>query len=43
MSIDEGVDLAVRAVKAALGRDAMSGNGMNAVKITKDGFEKLDL
>jgi proteasome beta subunit len=43
MSIDDGLDLAIRAVKSALGRDAMSGNGMIVVKITKDGFEKLDL
>ncbi len=45
MSLDEGVNLAVRALRAALGRDAMSGNGINVVKITKDGYEKqrLDL
>lgn len=43
MSIDESVGLAVRALKSALGRDAMSGNGMDAVKITKDGYEKIDV
>ncbi|MFQ5800275.1 MAG: archaeal proteasome endopeptidase complex subunit beta [Candidatus Hydrothermarchaeales archaeon] len=43
MSIDESVELAVRAIKSALGRDAMSGNGMALVKITKDGYEKVDL
>lgn len=40
-SIDEGLAIAKRAVKAALGRDAMSGNGMIVVKITKDGYEKI--
>lgn len=43
LTMEEGVDLATRAVKAALGRDAMSGNGINIVKITKDGYEKLEL
>lgn len=43
MPVSEGINLAVRAVKAALGRDAMSGDGITGVKITKDGFEKLDL
>ncbi len=43
MTVEEGLDLAKRAVKAAMGRDAMSGNGMNIVTITKDGYEKTDL
>lgn len=43
MSIDDSVDLAVRAVKSALGRDAMSGDGVDVVKITKSGFEKIDI
>ncbi len=43
LTIDAGLDLAVRAVKSALGRDAMSGNGMDVVKITKDGYEELEL
>ncbi len=43
MNIEDGIDLAVRAVKAALGRDAMTGNGMVAVKITKEGYEKLEI
>jgi proteasome beta subunit len=43
LSIEEGTQLAIRAVKAALGRDAMSGNGFDVVRITKKGYEKLDL
>jgi proteasome beta subunit len=43
MSIGECSDLAVRAVKSALGRDAMSGNGIDVIKITKDGYEKIEL
>ncbi len=41
MTIDEGVNLAVRALKSALQRDAMTGNGIDVVKITKEGFTKL--
>ncbi len=43
MTVEEGLELAKRAVKAAMGRDAMSGNGMNIVTITKNGYEKTDL
>ena len=43
MTVEEGLELAKRAVKAAIGRDAMSGNGMNIVTITKDGYEKTDI
>jgi proteasome beta subunit len=41
LSIEEGVPLAVRALRSALERDAMSGNGMDVVKITEEGFKKL--
>lgn len=41
MTIDEGINLAVRALKSALKRDAMTGNGIDVVKITKEGFTKL--
>jgi proteasome beta subunit len=43
MSMDEATELGVRALKAALGRDAMSGNGIDVVKITQDGYQKLEL
>lgn len=38
MSVDEGIDLAVRAVTAAMKRDAASGDGIDIVKITGEGF-----
>jgi proteasome beta subunit len=39
----ENVPIAVRALKSAMERDAMSGNGIDVVTITKDkGFERLD-
>jgi proteasome beta subunit len=41
MSVDEGIQLAVRALRASLQRDAMTGNGIDVVKITKEGFVKL--
>lgn len=41
MAINEGVKLAVRALRSALQRDAMTGNGIDVVKITKEGFTKL--
>jgi proteasome beta subunit len=42
MSIDEGLDLAVRGISAAMKRDSASGNGMNVASITrKDGFKFL--
>lgn len=43
MNLDEAANLATRALKAALERDAMTGNGIDIVKITKKGFEKTEL
>lgn len=43
MSLGEAENLATRALKAALERDAMTGNGIDIVKITKKGFEKTEL
>ena len=37
MSTDEGIQLAVKAVNAALQRDSASGNGLSMIKITKEG------
>ncbi|MGV8144214.1 MAG: archaeal proteasome endopeptidase complex subunit beta [Methanothermobacter sp.] len=40
--VDEGVDLAIRAIKAAMERDAFSGNGIRLATINQeDGFIKL--
>ncbi len=42
MDLKEGVDLAIRALNAAIKRDAASGNGMDVATITKKGFTHLD-
>lgn len=40
--IDEGIDLAIRGIRAAMERDAFSGNGVRLATITKDeGFKKF--
>ncbi len=41
MSADQGIDLAIRAVTAAMKRDAASGDGIDVVKITKEGFFEI--
>ncbi|MFH1439282.1 MAG: proteasome subunit beta [Candidatus Woesearchaeota archaeon] len=40
MSVDEGVELALKALNAALQRDTYTGNGVNIVTITKKGVKK---
>lgn len=42
MSMDDTVKLCIRALRSALARDAMTGDGMDVVKITKDGWDKMD-
>lgn len=42
MTVDEGIDLAIRAIKAASERDTYSGNGYLVAKVDKNGFEMLD-
>ncbi|HIH69562.1 archaeal proteasome endopeptidase complex subunit beta [Methermicoccus shengliensis] len=39
--VDEGVKLAIRALHTAMKRDAASGDGIEVIKITQDGFTKL--
>jgi len=41
MTVDEGVELAVRAVYSAMRRDSASGDGIDVVKITKDEYVEL--
>ncbi|PIN69432.1 proteasome subunit beta [Candidatus Woesearchaeota archaeon CG11_big_fil_rev_8_21_14_0_20_43_8] len=41
MSMDEGIDLAFKAINAALKRDIATGNGIDVVTITKDGAKKI--
>jgi len=42
MSTEDGANLAIRAVTAAMKRDAVSGEGIDVALITKDGFKMLD-
>jgi proteasome beta subunit len=42
MPINEGVELAVRALHNAMKRDSASGDGIEVVKITSDGYIKID-
>lgn len=42
LSVDEGLDLAIRGITAAMKRDAASGDGMNVCSITKkNGYQLL--
>jgi proteasome beta subunit len=42
MTVSDGMDLAVRALHAAMKRDSASGDGYSVASITKDGFVPLD-
>lgn len=42
LSIEEGLEIGIRAIKAATERDTYSGNGFLVAKVDKDGFEMLD-
>jgi len=42
ISLDDGVNLAVRAIQAAVKRDAASGDGIEVVTITPDAYTTLD-
>jgi proteasome beta subunit len=42
MPIDEGVELAVRALHNAMKRDSASGNGIEVIKITADGYIRME-
>ncbi len=42
MPIDEGVELAVRALHNAMKRDSASGDGINVVKITAQGYSEVE-
>ena len=41
MTMDEAIDLAIRALKAAMKRDAGSGEGIHVVVITKDQYTEM--
>lgn len=40
---DDGVDLAIRAIFMAMKRDSASGDGIEVAKITKKGYENINL
>ena len=42
MTLDEGAELAVRALHNAMKRDSASGDAIDVVKITKDAFIRMD-
>ncbi len=42
MDVKAGIDLAVRAVNAAMRRDAASGEGIDVAVISRDGYKELD-
>lgn len=42
MPIDDGVELAVRALHNAMKRDSASGDGIEVIKITADGYIRVD-
>lgn len=42
LTVNDGIDLAVRSLHAAMKRDSASGDGMSIASITKDGFSQLD-
>lgn len=42
ITVEEGVDLAIRALHNAMKRDSASGEGIDVVVITKDKYERLD-
>jgi proteasome beta subunit len=41
ITTDEGIDLAIRAITAAMNRDSASGGMINVAVITKDGFKEI--
>ncbi|MEM2272882.1 MAG: proteasome subunit beta, partial [Candidatus Bathyarchaeia archaeon] len=40
MTVEEGKNLAIKAIKSAISRDAMSGDGIDILVITKDGIKE---
>jgi len=42
ITVEDGIGLAIRALHNAMKRDSASGEGIDVVKITKDGYYRLD-
>jgi proteasome beta subunit len=43
MNVEEGRELVIRAMKSALARDAVSGNGVDILVITNDGIKEVNV
>ena len=43
MTLNEAIKLAVRAVKAAILRDPGSGEGIDVVTVTKEGYKEINV
>jgi proteasome beta subunit len=41
IDVEEGVEIAIRAIQSAMERDAFSGNGILVATVTKDGFKMI--
>lgn len=41
MDVEEGIDVAIRAIQSAMERDAFSGNGVLVATVTEEGFKSL--
>ena len=41
-TVGESIPVALKAIKSAMSRDTATGNGINLVTITKDGFRGYD-
>ncbi|MDR1722061.1 MAG: archaeal proteasome endopeptidase complex subunit beta [Methanobrevibacter sp.] len=41
LTVEQGVDVAIRAISSAIERDTFSGNGILVATVTKDGFKML--
>jgi proteasome beta subunit len=41
MDVEEGIDIAVKAINSAMERDAFSGNGILVATVTEEGFKML--
>ncbi|MGF7117136.1 archaeal proteasome endopeptidase complex subunit beta [Methanobacterium oryzae] len=41
MDVEEGIDVAIRAIQSAMERDAFSGNGVLVAVVTEEGFRSL--
>jgi proteasome beta subunit len=41
MSVNEGIDLTIRAINAAMKRDSASGDGLDITTITKEGYKAI--